>query len=304
MKRPRNNRTSHNRQSGFTLFEMLLSMGLSLTLLTILFAAMDLHWRFSTQGHTEVERAQVARAVLNKMAIDIRSVVYKPEETGDPDTPIGDGSEDEADAVAAAQAETTVAEYSDPSEAFAGASLGVFGDNQTLILHIVKPTRLPFNASGEPDSDDIDPNAQSNTRSVSYFLAGGEGALQQMIGNELAGTTINTEVQGLVRMGGDRATMVQADSNGDLQAMAAHAKLLAPEIEAVSFEYHDGFEWLTEWDSEIETRVPNAIGITITFKEPDYPPNAINRENPSAMTREYRLVVPLGVANPFAGQAL
>jgi hypothetical protein len=277
---------------------MLLSIGLSLTLLTILFAAMDLHWRFSTLGYTEVERAQVARAVLNKMSIDIRSVTFKPDETGDSDTITGDGTDDEADLVA----DAPNVEYGDPAEAFAGTSLGVFGDNQTLILHIIKPPRRSFDAAG--DDDVVNPYEQSNTRSVSYFLAGAEGALQQLIGDELAGTTINTEIQGLIRMAGDRFTMVQADATGDLQSMAAHAKLIAPEIEALSFEYHDGYEWLTEWDSEIEQRVPNAISITISFKEPDYPPNAINRENPSAMTREYRLVVPLGIANPYEGLAL
>ena len=286
LRRGRANRT------GFTLLEMLLSLGLSLTLLTILFTALDLHWRFSNQGQTEVERAQIARAVLNKMAIDIRSVTYMPEETTDSDTETGDGTEDTTST-------TAVVAYSDPATAFAGDSLGVFGDNQTLILHILKPVRQTMN-----DPDNANPYERSSVRSVSYFLAGADGELQQLVGDRLAGSTINTDIQGLVRMSGDRFTLVQADADGDTETMAAYAKLLAAEIVEVSFEYHDGFDWLTEWDSEVEQRVPNAIAITIGFKEPDYQPNAINKESPSAMTKQYRLVVPIGVANPFEAMAL
>lgn len=283
-------------RTGFTLLEMLLSLGLSLTLLTILFTALDLHWRFSNQGQTEVERAQIARAVLNKMAIDIRSVTYLPEETTDSDTETGDGTED---TTATDTSTTAVVAYSDPAAAFAGDSLGVFGDNQTLILHILKPVRQTID-----DPDNTNPYERSSVRSVSYFLAGADGELQQLVGDRLAGTTINTDIQGLVRMSGDRFTLVQADADGDTETMAAYAKLLAAEIVEISFEYHDGFDWLTEWDSEVEQRVPNAIAITIGFKEPDYQPNAINKESPSAMTKQYRLVVPIGVANPFEAMAL
>lgn len=294
------NRTPSNRDrqrsAGFTLFEMLLSLGLALTLMTILFAALDLHWRFANQGQTEVERAQIARAVLNKMSIDIRSITFRPEEATDTDSKTGDGTEEE-DVEA-----TTVVEYSDPAEAFAGDSLGVFGDSQTLILHIQKPIRPNVGSvdlNSGPDADTANPYANSTLRSVSYFLAGGQGALQEMIGDQFAGSTINTEIQGLVRMGGDRFTMVEADANGDLETMSAHAKMLAPEIEAVAFEYFDGVEWLTEWDSEVEQRVPNAIAITIVFKDPDYPEKSITRETPSDLTKEYRMVVPLVISNPY-----
>ena len=65
---------------GFTLVELLLAMALTLTLMTMLYTAMDLHYRFSTMGQIEVERSQIARSLLSQMAADIRSTVYRPEE--------------------------------------------------------------------------------------------------------------------------------------------------------------------------------------------------------------------------------
>ena len=71
---------SANVRGGFTLLELLIAMALTLTLMTILYTAMDLHYRFSTMGQIEVERSQIARSLLQRMAADISSVTYRPEE--------------------------------------------------------------------------------------------------------------------------------------------------------------------------------------------------------------------------------
>ena len=68
----------HSR-SAFTLLELMLALGLTIALLTVVYSAMELHWRFSTLGQVEVERAQIARAVLTRMSADIRSVMYRAE---------------------------------------------------------------------------------------------------------------------------------------------------------------------------------------------------------------------------------
>jgi len=65
---------------GFTLFEVVVALALSVLLLAGVYAAMDLYWRFSTTGQEEVERAQIARAVLRRIETDLRSVVYQSPE--------------------------------------------------------------------------------------------------------------------------------------------------------------------------------------------------------------------------------
>jgi prepilin-type N-terminal cleavage/methylation domain-containing protein len=69
-----------SRRRGFTLFEVVVALALSVLLLAGVYAGMDLYWRFSTTGQEEVERAQIARAVLRQIETDLRSVVYQSPE--------------------------------------------------------------------------------------------------------------------------------------------------------------------------------------------------------------------------------
>jgi len=69
-----------SRRRGFTLFEVVVALALSVLLLAGIYAGMDLYWRFSTTGQEEVERAQIARAVLRQIETDLRSVVYQSPE--------------------------------------------------------------------------------------------------------------------------------------------------------------------------------------------------------------------------------
>ena len=68
------------KRNGFTLFEVVVALSLSVLLLAGIYAGMDLYWRFSTTGQEEVERAQIARAVLRQIETDLRSVVYQSPE--------------------------------------------------------------------------------------------------------------------------------------------------------------------------------------------------------------------------------
>ena len=63
----------------FTLMEILLALGLGMVLLAAAWKGVELHWRFTTAGQLDMERCQLARTLLQKMALDIRSVVYRSE---------------------------------------------------------------------------------------------------------------------------------------------------------------------------------------------------------------------------------
>lgn len=63
---------------GFTLLEVILAMLLATVLLAAVWVAVRLELRFFESGRSEVERAQLARAVLRQMRTDLRSaVVYR-----------------------------------------------------------------------------------------------------------------------------------------------------------------------------------------------------------------------------------
>ncbi len=290
------------RRAAFTLLELMLALGLTATLLTVVYSSLELHWRFSTLGQVEVERAQIARAILTKISADIRSTMYAPpvdeyipddtseDDTGD-DTSSADSDPDEF-------LVEPMVEITDPAEAYSGSSIGVFGDAVSVVLHINRPYRPGVRS----DEDVLNPESQSNQKSISYFLAGGEGNLASMVAGQFqTENDYEDGIDGLARMSGDRFTLTLADQQGDMVQLATQTKLLAEEINSLSFEYHDGVEWLTEWDSDVQERVPNAIGVTIGFREPNHPEGSILYHQPSESTDSYRIVVPLVVSSPFEG---
>jgi prepilin-type N-terminal cleavage/methylation domain-containing protein len=66
--------------AGFTLIEVLLAIGLSVLLLGAISGAIDTYWRLSTAGRDGVERAQLARAIFDRIRREIRPLSL-PERT-------------------------------------------------------------------------------------------------------------------------------------------------------------------------------------------------------------------------------
>jgi len=293
----------HRNRNAFTLLELMLALGLTVTLLTVVYSALELHWRFSTLGQVEVERAQIARAVLTKMSADIRSTMYSAPideyvEASDSDTGDTDDGAGTDDATSDLIFDETLVEVTDPADAYSGSSVGVFGDTVSVVLHI----KRPYRQNTASDEQILNPDSQSDQKSVSYFLAGGEGSLASMMSGQFQTTTTYEDgIDGLARMSGDRFSLGLADQQGDMVQLASQTKLLAEEINSLSFEYHDGVEWLTEWDSDVQERVPNAIGITVGFRAPEHAEGSILYHKPSESTDTYRIVVPLIVSSPFEG---
>src|SRR5437016_5936871 len=66
---------------GFTLLEVLVAISLSLLLIAALYSGLNLYWRYSTVGHDDVERALLARALLRRIALDVRSAMFRAADT-------------------------------------------------------------------------------------------------------------------------------------------------------------------------------------------------------------------------------
>lgn len=73
---PRSHRSSF--RAAHTLIEILLALGLSLVILTAVYAALDQHWRYAAAGQQQTERMQVARALFERLSLDVRSAVFRP----------------------------------------------------------------------------------------------------------------------------------------------------------------------------------------------------------------------------------
>ena len=300
-------RPADAKQRAFTLIEILLALGLSVVLLAAMYTALDFYRQFSSAGRVDIERSQLARAILRKMELDIRSLVYRKQ---DSDSSAGQGStgsdedeDDEENENDSDNEDSITIEVVDPVEAYSKNNTGIYGNLQTLVMHVNDPPRLSSMSSvaeGYAYGGRL-----SDLRSVAYFLAvPGSGGLQGLVG-ELAGgagtdESTNSGVQGLARFEGDRLSMTLANEQANLESMAGQTKLLAKEINFLQYRYFDGTQWLESWDSVAVSGLPLAIEITIGFRPAaEQSSNAIGDGDSKTSTDVYRLVVSLPLSEPY-----
>ncbi|MGD9857248.1 MAG: prepilin-type N-terminal cleavage/methylation domain-containing protein [Planctomycetaceae bacterium] len=299
--------TLHSRRA-FTLLEVLVALGLSVVLMAAVYGAINLSFQLSTAGREKMEQAQLVRAIFQQFDADVRSVVFALQESIASDT---EGAAAEEDAQAEEEVETMTTD-----EAFANASSGVYGDAQTLVVHVSRPSR---NAPAVSPPAAVESAGRSDLAAVSYFLAvrGASGLPGTVADMAYQGTLLNAPrrgtVTGLTRLEGDRLSVQFAEETGDVQTLAAAAQILAPEVVSLSFAYWDGAEWTESWDTVTDGRLPSAIEITLGVDTSQRDARGIEtrslRERVSSTPREqpaeptyYRHVVALPLAEPYVGE--
>jgi prepilin-type N-terminal cleavage/methylation domain-containing protein len=302
---------------GFTLLELIIALSLCLLLMSAVYASLQLYWRLQSTGQEQVERAQIARAILRRMTIDVGSVMFMtPEaeqesdsdatggstvETADDTGSSGSSATGESDATE----EDTTIEVEDASSAYVSSSMGIVGDSQTLVLHISRPTRdLTYAALA--DVQDLR-SRSSDIRSVSYFLASPGGA--GLAGSVAPAAVVDRKASayvaadsGLARLEGDRLAIEFADLSLDYEALGSAAQIVAPEVVSLTFRYFDGTAWLESWDSTAAGRLPQAIEVTLGIAWMAAPPpqgavSTLTAEPVPVETVRHVLHVPL--AGPY-----
>ncbi|QDT45024.1 hypothetical protein Pan241w_51410 [Gimesia alba] len=281
--------TGSPKTAGFTMLEVILAIGLTSLLLAAIYSALDLYWKYTTIGHQQVERAQIARAVFQKITHDLHSVTYQQQISEDSSSSSGD------------EEEVVEIQVTNPDDAYTSGNIGVYGDAQSLVLHTSRPARQPMLIS-QSSSGSSSTSSQSDLLSVSYFLAvaGSEG-LQGAVGDrfrETSGTGNGT--QGLARLEGDRLAMSKADESANYEQLAQQSQLLAPEIGSLQFQYFDGTDWLEVWDSIEYGTVPLAVKVTIGFRNNEEEQSVLNTVNEkiNGFENTFSMVIALPLALP------
>lgn len=262
-------------RAGFTLLEVLAALALSVLLIAAIYSGLDLYYRYSEAGRDEVGRTQVARAVLHQIERDLRGVVYHAPDASSTSTASGStssstsgsstgsgsgggtggtggtGSTGSTGSTASSGSSTTTTTPQATDDAAIAATSGLFGNANTLMLHVSHPMREPPAQNAEAASHLQ--SRGSDLFTVSYFIGGSSsGTLQSMV-----------KIPGLVRIQGERLAMSLADQNSNMNAMASMAQSMAPEVTAIQFRYFDGFNWRNDWDSSVFSGLPLTVEITI-----------------------------------------
>ncbi|MCX7428299.1 MAG: hypothetical protein NTW96_22050 [Planctomycetia bacterium] len=286
----------------FTLIEVLLAILLTGLILVAMSMAIDFHLRVLGSGRDDVEEAQLARALLQRIAADLRSAVsYNPDETQQllatvPVTPMSTpggaagaaggaggaggasgggaggaggasgGSTSEGDSSSIAQRD------SEDTSLVTETTPGLYGTLGWLQVDVSRLPRLDqlrrqVAQVGETTLTD----RTSDVKSVAYFVA-----------EDLADGTPG----GLVCRELDRAVTSWATDLGLMQDMETDLKPIAPEVAAIEFHYYDGNEICDYWDMEERHVLPLAVEIAIQLK-----PKSEKSEGDAPIT--YRLLVHL-----------
>ncbi|MEX0717244.1 MAG: prepilin-type N-terminal cleavage/methylation domain-containing protein [Planctomycetaceae bacterium] len=260
----------------FTLVEVLFALAISAVVLAAALSAISMYRHVSTAGRREVEEAQLARAVFRMLELDIRSVAFFPppgpvvylaeaDESGTA-TAAGNASDDPA------ADEPTL----DEAVALADGEVGIYGDAFKMVIHADRPTRSLEVMRVDP----LSATSIGDRQAIAWFLSASSGAGSFQETSALASESAvwfsqmsgdPRPVQGLARSQGTQAAMKQADETGDIALILSGTRLVAPEVADMRFRYFDGLAWYTEWNTAAAERLPNAVEITIAFRDADTP---------------------------------
>jgi hypothetical protein len=242
---------------GYTLLEVILSLWLTLMLMAALYAALKLHLKMAQEGPEAVRRAQLARAVLTRIARDLRAAV--PELPTTESSGASTGSSSSSAGSASASGSTSSGDISSETGSYASA-FGLLGGSDWLEVYVIEQGA---------DLDDAEELASaglaaqaSNVFRVSYNL------IELAMRPDSTGRTVRLA---LARTQVPAAAAEEFDATSDEADFRAATDVLASDVGHVQFQYWDDTtgEWLDSWGTDLPTAPPRAVRVFISLQRPD-----------------------------------
>ena len=315
------------RITGYTLLELLLALGLTVIIVSLIATAIQTNGLTLTRVQASIERKQAARGILGMMQNDLRAgIQYKANEyaglqdlfasiqlasgqspidvevSDDPDEALAQLEElaqlGEAGAAVATGGSDDDSEFEDEIEEPEVEGVPVFiGASDFVSIDI---SRLPRIDEYHPSvvSEQEASNTLADVKTVSYFVSQSNGPNQRRSTNVFQTSQGQTAVTGgLFRRQVDRS-VAKFEGLESIGEPDLYSELVAQEVVEVSFRYFDGVNWFTEWDSEEMGGFPLAVEMYILIDPTRAGSTAtagsssINREN----LETYRAVVHIPAA--------
>jgi len=250
-----------NNLAGFTLLEVVLSIGLAGVVLALLTTTIDLYLVRVDASRTRVESAQLARTLLMQIADDIRAARYWSPASG----AAGGGQSGTSGSSGSDSGGTTAALDTETSSQVRG----IFGTATELRIDRTASWRWQriaqeTDATGETVAEDL-------PQTVQYIFNSGETLLAERLAamGVLADPTL-TGYAGLYRQQSATAALVyQSSASGVSVATTEQSapEMLAPEVLELEFHYFDGQQLVDQWDSAQQGKLPRGVEIRLTLLE-------------------------------------
>ncbi len=255
-------------RSAFTLLEVILALSLAAVILGLVTMAIHVHLGVAAKSQAQVEEAQLARALLQRMAEDLRNAIpFRPSQ--------GSSSASDSDATSSSATSSSSISSTDSATSTDADSMdtstistdsitggGICGNSQSLFVETSRRPR-PSRLTAMSMSDNSEPTGRSDIRTVTYCL-GNPGA--SSLGEQSASST--TAQEGLYRREMDRAEFNWAIQRGETDALNLSTERLAPEVAELQFTYYDGTTAYDTWDSTVQGKLPDIVKIAIGIRRP------------------------------------
>lgn len=290
--------------------------------LSLIGMAIDIHLRQMVINRTEIEEAQLARAVLEKIARDLRSVVVAIREeqlevdTDALSTLFGLSYGVDSSLISdEATTETEDSEESTEAEVY-GTMPGIYGSLEWIQIDTALLPRGEMYGSRQVRSGASSmPDRLSPSKTVLYYLGDDTGQIpmddsrydpDQLVGS-LGRSLETTALQyGLFRRQLDRQVSQYAVNEGLETDYEQYDEPLAPEVEWIEFSYFDPTagsqgdtgDWIDYWDMDEMQTLPKAVRITAGIRRQHFGPSLLTPWSSSGeenATIVYSLIVPLPV---------
>jgi hypothetical protein len=187
---------------------------------------------------------------------------------------------------------------------------GLFGNQYQLQIDVSRLPRMEnYQQYLTEDASTTVLDVPSDVKTVTYYVqsnpiaasnpnVAASQSLQDLTDPDANGT-------GLVRRELDRSVTMWAMNNGNYTGLQNTGDVLAPEVAAIEFQYFDGTEWVLEWDTEVQQKLPIAVLVILALQAPGTAPapdvslSELTTEIPTGL-HLYRMLVYL----PAGGQSL
>jgi prepilin-type N-terminal cleavage/methylation domain-containing protein len=293
-----------DRRHAFTLLEVLLAISLSLVLLTALYSALKLHLTFAQRGPEQVRNSQRARAIVERIARDVRSVIPPAAKTQATTTSTTTSTGSTTSATTGSTTPTTGSTSPTSSESDTTgststetdpylATYGVLGGTDWLQLYI---------ANYLPNLDDVELAAYTGSIAQSSNVVRVTYALTVL--TTAADSRGRTQRLALVRSEVASVAAERLDSASDDSDIRATTTYLADDLAMVQFQYWDDLTgtWLDSWGVDTPIAPPRAIKVFISLQKPEeYLDSSLGLGGGlSTWEPNFQLVIPIATWDPDA----
>jgi hypothetical protein len=285
--------------------EVILALALCTLVLVSVGIGVDVYLRSLSKGRTEVEQAQLARALLQRIADDLRSAVaFDPElaeKLGTESGSSGGSSEGSSDASSdessgqdegsgtggGGSSDESGTDESGTGESGAGTEDGTdssstFGADESSDSLSAGFASLVPGLFGTATELQVDVSRLPRIDPAQLALEAADPTLMVSRPSDVKTVTyyVPTDASvaaaqamgtgsgsvGLVRREMDRAVTCYAAQQGLFEDLEQASEVIAPEVIRIEFSYFDGLQWYDTWDSEAQGGLPMAIRIDIALR--------------------------------------